>query len=76
MEKNSPDIIYDKWYFRGKLMYNRNPLFDEEYRWHKIQNCPQCKPSKPCILEMPSAEDGTSGKYAIVGYSLEIPSVK
>ena len=79
MEKNSPHKIDDTWYFRGKLMESCYPLFDGEYRWHKIQNCPQCKAKKsikPCIWGMPSAEDGTSGKYAIMGCTLEIPSAK
>ena len=43
MEKNSPPKIDDTWNFRGKLMENCYPLFDGEYRWHKIQNCPRCK---------------------------------
>ena len=79
MTKNSPPKIDDTWYFRGKLMEYCYPLFDGEYRWHKIQNCPKCKAKKsikPCIWGMPSAEDGTSGKYAIMGCSLEIPSAK
>jgi len=53
-------MIDDTWYFRGKLMENCYPLFDGEYRWHKIQNCPKCqakKSIKPCIWGMPSAED-------------------
>ena len=75
MTKNSPPKIDDTWYFRGKCY----PLFDGEYRWHTIHNCPRYKAKKsikPGIWGMPSAEDGTSGKYAIMGCSLEIPSAK
>ena len=52
MTKNSPPKIDDTWYFRGKLMESCFPLFDGEYIWYKIQDCPQCKAKKsikPCI---------------------------
>ena len=83
MEKNndekSPPKIDNTWYFRGKLMENCYSLFNREYRWHKIYNCPRYKAKKsikPCICAMPCAEDGTSSKYAIMGCSLEILSAK
>jgi len=50
MKKNSPHKIDDTWYFRGKLMENCYPLFDGDYRWHKIQNCPKCIAKKSCSV--------------------------
>ena len=47
--------------------------------WHKIQNCPMCKAKKsikPCLFGMPTAEVAHSGKWAIMGCTLEDPSPK
>ena len=79
MKKQTPPHIDDTWYFRGKMMENCYPLREGEYRWHKIQNCPMCKAKKsikPCLYGMPTAEAAHSGKWAIMGCTLEMPSAK
>ena len=77
-KQTSPDID-DTWYFRGQMMKNVMKLYEGEYRWHKIQNCPMCKAKKsikPCLFGMPTAEVAHSGKWAIMGCTLEDPSPK
>ena len=77
--KKEPQKIDDGGYFRAQMMQYCYELFSGEYRWHKIQNCPKCKAKKsikPCLWGMPSAEVAYSGKYAIMGCSLEIPMAK
>ena len=77
--KKEPQKIDDGGYFRGRMMQYCYKLFSGEYRWHKIQNCPKCKAKKsikPCLWGMPTAEVAYSGKYAIMGCSLEVPMAK
>ena len=79
MKKQTPPDIDDTWHFRGQMMKNVMKLYEGEYRWHKIQNCPRCKLKKgikPCLFGMPTAEAAHSGKWAIMGCTLEEPSPK
>ena len=46
MKRKDPTPIDDTWYFRGQMMKNVMKLYEGEYRWHKIQNCPRCKLKK------------------------------
>ena len=73
MKRKDPTPIDDTWYFRGQMMKNVMKLYEGEYRWHKIQNCPRCKLKKgikPCLWGYPDAEVAQTGKYAIMGCTL------
>ena len=75
MKKQTPPDIDDTWYFRAQMMKNVMKLYEGEYRWHKIQNCPMCKAKKsikPCLFGMPTAEAAHSGKWACVECNYKI----
>ena len=44
--KQAPPHIDDTRYFRGKMMGNCYSLREGDYKWHKIQNCPNFKAKK------------------------------